>query len=69
MIHVVPTNDTKEHTLNSVCECAPKLVEQLLIHNSYDGREAVEWAEELLNNQSEHKQWLVIEETSDARES
>jgi len=45
-IHVMPTNDLKEHLCSSACQCAPR-VEQvengaLVIHNSWDGREFFE---------------------------
>jgi len=57
MIHVYPLNDSKEHDTSNegnTCNCNPKIViedcsEILVIHNSYDGREAVEWANEILN--------------------
>jgi hypothetical protein len=54
--HIYPNNDLKEHnTEDSTCECLPELKEiketgdLLIIHNSYDGREAVELANEILN--------------------
>jgi len=51
--NVLPVNDLKEHTESEFCECEPKveIVNGIAIitHNSYDGREAVEWADEILN--------------------
>lgn len=63
--HVYPVNDEKGHYLECVypidgipycpCECNPKWEEEgealLIIHNSFDGREGVEWANEILNPQ------------------
>lgn len=51
--HIIPLNDLKEHEEKSTCECNPKVEivdgSQVIIHNSYDGREAVEMAKEILN--------------------
>ncbi len=45
-IHIVPTNDLKEHEESSTCECLPELIVEngtmLFVHNSYDGREIIE---------------------------
>ena len=52
MTNILPINDSKEHTEDSTCECCPTVTkedgEMIIIHNSFDGREAVEWAEEIL---------------------
>lgn len=51
--HVYPHHDLKEHDTGSLeCECRPEIdyENELVIHNSYDGREAVEWAEDILEN-------------------
>jgi hypothetical protein len=66
IIHVVPVDDEKGHTEKcimvplssdgnfSMCHCEPKeeIVNDTLIviHNSFDGREGVEWANEILQN-------------------
>lgn len=45
MIHVYPVNDTVEHDTESIsCWCKPRIEEngQLVIHNSFDGREDFE---------------------------
>lgn len=61
--HVYPTNDLHEHILQCEyppigapfcpCNCEPIWKEEgeglLIIHNSFDGREGVEWANEILN--------------------
>lgn len=61
--HIYPRNDLKEHYLECVypvtgypycpCECSPQFKEEgdalLIVHNSFDGREAVEIANEILN--------------------
>lgn len=42
-LHVLPADDLKEHTLESTCECCPRMEiedgEMIFIHNSWDGRE------------------------------
>ena len=64
--HVYPVKDLKEHYLECVypaighpycpCECEPKFKEEdddlLIVHNSFDGREGIEWVNELLNNKN-----------------
>jgi len=55
MLHIYPTNELKEHDIETtMCECFPKLEivegEMLIIHNSFDGREAVEFAKDILSN-------------------
>ena len=52
--HVIPTKDLEEHEELSTCKCNPKveILEEsgavLIIHNSFDGRELVEQANEIL---------------------
>lgn len=52
--HVLPNNDLKEHCTKSTCECCPTLIiengEMIFIHNSYDGREGLEMAKEVLKD-------------------
>ena len=52
--NIVPLNDDKEHEHSNLSSCKPKLevVNGVLIitHNSFDGREAVEWTHESLKN-------------------
>lgn len=54
IFHVLPVNDEVEHVESYKCPCHPKvdIVEQdiIVIHNSFDGREGVEWANEILNS-------------------
>jgi len=61
--HVYPRNDLEEHYLECVypaigspycpCKCDPQFKEEgdglLIVHNSFDGREGVEIANEILN--------------------
>ena len=46
MIEVKPIDDLKEHTEGSTCECQPRVIfengEMIVIHSSFDGREALE---------------------------
>lgn len=55
MLHVHPLNDIKEHDTSdkgNTCHCNPivriESGEMVVIHNSFDGREGVEWAFEIL---------------------
>jgi len=46
--HVVPINDIDEHdTEGNQCKCDPeiKILDELVIHNAFDGRELIEQAE------------------------
>jgi len=51
--HILPNNDSDEHIEVGDCKCKPKIdvLEDrvLIIHNSFDGREAVEWSNEIIN--------------------
>ena len=56
MLHVHPLNDIKEHDTSdtgNTCYCEPtckmEAGEMVVIHNSFDGREGVEWANDILN--------------------
>lgn len=50
--HVLPVNDVKEHRESYICPCLPEVKNEggnmIIIHNSFDGREGVEWANEIL---------------------
>ena len=56
MIHVYPINDLEQHELEGTqCKCIPKVViesnsEIIVVHNSFDGREGIEWANEIIKN-------------------
>lgn len=56
MIHVYPTNDLEQHDLEGTqCKCNPQVIiepnaEIIIVHNSFDGREGVELANEILKN-------------------
>jgi hypothetical protein len=54
--HILPTNDSDEHSEGLYCKCNPRIKHTcdhvFVIHNSFDGREAVEVANEILNNPS-----------------
>ncbi len=53
--HVRPINDIKKHSLSHACHCIPKLYiegeNMVVVHNSFDGREGVEWTNEILNGE------------------
>ena len=52
MINVLPANDLEEHEESSACPCRPAVElindELLVVHNSYDHREIVEQAYDVL---------------------
>jgi len=56
MIHVYPLDDIKEHDTSdtgNTCECEPRVIiepdsEIVVVHNSFDGREGIEWTNEIL---------------------
>ena len=54
MINITPINDSEEHENNSTCHCNPSVIEEngelIIIHNSFDGREGLELANEILDN-------------------
>lgn len=47
--HIYPLNDLAPHELSKDCPCRPKIEEapghRLIIHNSFDGRDAFEMKE------------------------
>lgn len=53
MIHVLPVDDLRPHEETSTCPCGPRVITEngtmICIHNSFDGREGLEWANEILN--------------------
>ena len=46
VVHVYPLNDLRAHILHNECPCKPTLkpygIDSVIVHNSYDGREAWE---------------------------
>jgi hypothetical protein len=56
MLHVHPLNDLEPHDLEGTqCKCNPSVIiepnsEIIVVHNSFDGREAVEEVNRILNN-------------------
>lgn len=56
--NILPLGDLKEHDEESTCECEPAIQKLengdiLIVHNSYDGREGLEMANELLDKLSQ----------------
>lgn len=52
--HIVPLDDDHAHTLSRECECRPRPqavdeISTMIIHNSFDGREAYEEAMSIIN--------------------
>jgi hypothetical protein len=57
-IHVFPVNDLKEHITDGPgCPCTPEIRLEggnlIYVHNSYDHREIVEEAIDIMNGESE----------------
>ena len=54
MIHILPINDLEAHEESTTRKCEPKIIEEngelIVVHNSFDGREGLEWTEEILHN-------------------
>jgi hypothetical protein len=53
-VHVIPRADEKDHIKSGDCSCEPRLEVmnnggKVYIHDSFDGRVAVEMAKEILN--------------------
>lgn len=53
--HITPINDLEEHQESSTCKCNPKVEVQpggdlIVIHNSFDRRELVEKAIDVMNS-------------------
>lgn len=53
MTNIIPLNDLKEHIEFPCCDCNPKITvengEEIIIHNSFDRRELIEGALEIIN--------------------
>jgi len=52
--HVVPIDDDDEHQFSRMCICRPRVqavddMSTMIIHNSFDGREAYEEAIQIIN--------------------
>lgn len=54
-INIIPINDEYDHEHTICCDCNPRMERANgwleICHNSFDGREAVEWAEEIINGE------------------
>ena len=54
--HVTPNKDIHPHEQTTTCRCEPRVEmvngNMVVIHNAFDGRVGVEWAEEILNPDS-----------------
>jgi hypothetical protein len=55
MISMLPIGDIEEHEESTTCKCEPKVIyengEMIVVHNSFDGREGIEWMNEIFENE------------------
>ena len=54
--HVLPIKDDSDHTVDSTCECHPRVDLEdglVIIHNSFDGREVLEEANRIINGNAD----------------
>lgn len=56
MIHIMPKGDCRKHEFLTTCECDPAIEvlgtgELMVIHDSFDGREGLELARKILDDQ------------------
>ena len=58
MYHIIPIDDLRPHIENKECLCNPEIRENLLIHNSFDGRE---YDEEIYRKNTETINELIQE--------
>lgn len=60
-----PIQDTGEHIDGNMCKCSPKMIEEsgniIWVHNSFDGRESLEEAKEILGLKHETVNWEVYQ--------
>ncbi len=53
--HVIPINDLEPYEQETTCKCEPKVLHEngnmIIVHNSFDGREGLEWTKEILNSE------------------
>lgn len=57
-IHIIPLGDEKEHIFSGECLCEPRIENNIYIHDAFDGRIAVERANEILTIQNNYKMKL-----------
>lgn len=53
-VHLIPEDDSEKHLFDERCPCEPRIEllnngSTLYVHDSFDGRVAVEMANEILN--------------------
>ena len=47
--HVLPIDDLQSHEESKDCACEPRIEDNIIVHNSYDGREIIEEAVRVMN--------------------
>lgn len=79
VLHTVPVDDVKEHSLHTeiegrpfgeevccYCDCHPRRIQEddekvIFVHRSYDGREALEEANEVLGLPTPKGGWIICD--------
>lgn len=57
MKEVIPIDDLKEHIEGMECHCKPIIKDGVIVHSSYDGREAIEETNLILGVPNTGKPW------------
>jgi len=64
IVHIIPINDLKEHEMYKYCHCKPKAIysdgKTIIIHSSYDGREAIEELKNVFGEKIMGDNWEAV---------
>lgn len=57
ILHVTPINELEKHEESTACKCNPRVEHingnMVVVHNSFDGREGVEWVNEIIKTKED----------------
>ena len=57
--HITPVNDLESHEESTTCKCDPRVIyengDMIVVHNSFDGREGIEWLNEVFREAGQKK--------------
>lgn len=61
MIDIIPMKDLKDHKFGKYCDCKPKILNgYIIVHAAFDGREAMEETNEILDNKNLTDKWQIF---------